>query len=291
MSAQDKHQIATWWAENPMTYGEDHGKAEYAEHGKVELGSPEFFGEVDRVFYNWNTPLHTAEGKFAKIFPYRQFKEKDVLEIGCGMGTMAMNWALQGARITAVDLNTTSIEQTRRRFDLFGLQGTIEQADGNRLPFTDGAFDYAYSWGVLHHSPDLALSLREMMRVLKPGAPFGVMLYYRTSVLYWLDIRLQEGFVHGESLFLNNLELSSRYTDGNREEGNPHTWPVIRSEISDMLKGQAHELKFKILGTDLDYELPQTIPLPGLNSWLPRSWKKALARRFGWSLWFTGKRI
>lgn len=273
-----------------MTYGEEHGKTEYAEHGAVPMGSKEFFAEVDRVFYQWNIPLHTEEGRFSKIFPYRKFQGKEVLEIGCGMGTMAMNWALHGARITAVDLNPTAIEQTRRRFELYGLDGSIQQADGNRLPFSDCTFDYAYSWGVLHHSPDLALSLREMMRVLKPGAKFGVMLYYRPSVLYWLDIRLQEGFVHGESLFLNPLQLASRYTDGAREEGNPHTWPVSRSEISGMLKDYAHGLNFRLLGTDLDYELAQLVPLPGLNSWLPLCWKKALARRFGWSLWFTGER-
>ena len=97
MGHQDKTEIADWWATNPMTYGDDHGTAEYAQHGKVELGSKEFFQEVDRVFYQWNSPLHTPGERFGKLFPYQKFQGKDVLEIGCGMGTMAMNWAMHGA--------------------------------------------------------------------------------------------------------------------------------------------------------------------------------------------------
>ena len=46
-------------------------------------------------------------------------------------------------------------------------------------------FDYAYSWGVLHHSPNLGQSLAEMMRVTKPGGEFGIMLYNRRSFLHW----------------------------------------------------------------------------------------------------------
>jgi len=46
------------------------------------------------------------------------------------------------------------------------------------LPFPDNSLDFAYSLGVLHHVPDTAGALREIARVLKPGAPFLVYLYY-----------------------------------------------------------------------------------------------------------------
>ena len=150
-------EIRNWWAAHPMTYGAVHGEAGYGD-GRFEFGTREFFERLDREFYSWNYPLH-GERPFDRLFPYEEYRGRRVLEIGCGLGTMAMNWAQNGARVTAVDLNPTSVRETRRRFELYGLEGDISLMDGNQLALADGEFDYAYSWGVLHHSPDLERSL------------------------------------------------------------------------------------------------------------------------------------
>ena len=287
----DKSEIRDWWAHSPMTYGSVHGRTVYREQDgsetTMELGTQEFFERVDERFYSWNRPLHTEEGYFAKIFPYERYRGKNVLEIGCGLGTMAMNWARHGAQVTAVDLNPVSVAQTRRRFELQGLQGRILEADSHRLPFGDAEFDYGYSWGVLHHSPDLAQSIRQFFRVLKPDAEFGVMLYNRQSVLYRYTIQFIEGFLHGESRFLGPLELASRYTDGAREEGNPHTWPVTQKEVWDLFSPFSRELRIKVLGTDLEGCFQ--FLMPGLRDYIPTIVKKSWARRWGWSLWIYGK--
>src|SRR5689334_17048979 len=105
--------------------------------------------KVDETCYSWNRSLHTAAGFFGKIFPYERYRGGRVLEIGCGLGTMAMNWAQHGARVTAVDLNPVAVRQTARRFALLGLDGRMVQTDGGALSFPDETFDYVYSWGVL----------------------------------------------------------------------------------------------------------------------------------------------
>jgi SAM-dependent methyltransferase len=280
--------VARWWAEHPQTYGDVHGDDTF-EGEKHERGSRDFFERADRTFLSWNEPLHGARGPFAKLFPYERYEGRRVLEVGCGMGAMASLWAGQGALVTAVDLNPVAIAQTTRRFELYGLKGTIRQADGRVLPFDDGAFDFVYSWGVLHHSPDLAQSIGELLRVLAPGGEFGVMLYYRPSLLYWYQIRYLEGFLHGESLFLDDLELASRYTDGDREEGNPHTWPITKREARAIFAPHVSTLSMRILGTDIDHIVNSEIA-PGLGRFLPRAVRKSLARRFGWSLWISGRK-
>ena len=280
----DPQDIAAWWSSKPMTYGRQHGAAEY-EGGTQELGSRAFFEEADRKFYEWNQPLHDAQ-PFGRLFPYHEYRSKKVLEIGCGMGAMAMNWARAGARVTAVDLTDVAVEQTRRRFALFGLDGDLRQADARTLPFADASFDYVYSWGVLHHSPDLARSVGEMLRVLRPGGGFGVMLYHRNSLLYFYMVRFLEGFLHYENRFLSPLQLASRYGDGAREEGNPHTWPITRAEARTLFGPHSRDLALKLLGTDLEGVLPFLVP--GLGYKLPRWFKKVWARRFGWSLWISG---
>lgn len=283
----DNREVREWWRDNPMTYGAEHGRTEYRD-GQYEMGSREFYERLDKEFYAWNHPLHD-ERPFDRLFPYKRFSRgAKVLEIGCGLGTMSMNWARNGVDLTAVDLNPTSIEQTRRRFDLMGLEGRIELMDGRHLELPDSHFDYVYSWGVLHHSPDLGQSLNEMMRVLKPGGEFGLMLYYRRSMLHWYKTLYTEGFLHYENRFLGPLELASRYGDGARAEGNPHTWPVTKTELREMLGPHSRDLRFRVLGTDLDTAFHAL--LPGLGLFLPAWAKKPWARRFGWSLWAYGRK-
>jgi SAM-dependent methyltransferase len=219
-----KDEIQKWWADNPMTYGEVHGETSF-EGKELAMGSKAFFERLDREFYNRSTLLHRET--FDQLFPYEEYPAGSrVLEVGCGLGTMAMNWAKRGVKVTAVDLNPVSILQTKKRFETYGLEGEIRLEDANELSFEDRTFDYAYSWGVLHHSPNLEHSVAEMMRVTRPGGGFGIMLYNRNSLLYRYTTRFIEGFLHFESEFLSPLELASRYADASREEGNPYTWPV-----------------------------------------------------------------
>jgi len=284
MTTNIKQEIQNWWAENPMTYGETHGQTSYKE-GDYAMGTKEFFDRVDQEFYSWNKPLHLHK-PFDRLFPYQQYKDKQVLEIGCGLGTMLMNWAQNGAICTGIDLNPTSITQTKKRFELNALNADVRLEDANVLPFADSQFDYVYSWGVLHHSPKLNVSIKELFRVLKPGGGFGIMLYNRESFYKWYNIDYVEGFLHNEYKFLSPLEINSRYGDGHREEGNPHTWPVTKREGLQMLLPFSADAHVKVLGTDLDSVL--RLMLPGMINYVPKSIIKALARRWGWSLWFEG---
>ena len=54
----------------------------------------------------------------------------------------------------------------------------VRRGAAGALPFADATFDFGYTLGVLHHTPDPALALRDCVRVLKPGAPLLVYLYY-----------------------------------------------------------------------------------------------------------------
>lgn len=287
-----KQSIQQWWSENPMTYAREHGKTTYKDGddaaSEVKMGTVDFFKRVDKTFYSWNRPLHTKDNPFSKIFPYSEFRGKKVLEIGCGMGTMAMFWALNGANITATDLNPVSTAQTKTRFRLMGLPGQIVQMDANRIPLESKCFDYVYSWGVLHHSPNLELSVSEMFRVLRPGGKFGVMLYNRKSILYYYKIKYLEGFLHLENDFLNELQLASRYTDGSVLEGNPYTRPLTVDEVTELFAPYCSKLNNRLLGTELDFYL--RLLIPGFGTLLPNFMKKPWARRYGWSIWIEGQK-
>ncbi|MEE2753638.1 MAG: methyltransferase domain-containing protein [Candidatus Latescibacterota bacterium] len=284
--------VRHWWTKNPMVYGDTHGTPVYGRSkGKkrtFELGDRTFFDQVDQQFYEWNNPLHGPDGPFSRLFPYKKYRGKRVLEIGCGMGTMSMNWARHGAKITPIDLTPTAVRQTRRRFTLHGLDGTPCQAQAERLPFPDNSFDHIYSWGVLHHTPNTAQTIRELHRILKPGGSTGVMLYNRHSVLYRFWVQFYEGWLHRESLHLTPVELASRYGDGSREEGNPHTWPVTKHEVLNTLFTPFARTRTRLLGTELDNIFKRA--MPGLGHVLPAIVKKAFARNWGWSMWIEAEK-
>ena len=69
-------EISNWWAENPMTYGKEHGTTKYEiRDSEINFGSKRFFEEADKRFIDWNKPLHKTS-YFSAIFPFEKFKKK-----------------------------------------------------------------------------------------------------------------------------------------------------------------------------------------------------------------------
>src|SRR5262245_13985660 len=79
-------------------------------------------------------------------------KGRRVLDAGCGMGRFAELCADAGAEIHGVDLSV-AVEAAHRNL---GHQPNVHlyQADIMGLPFAEASFDFIYSIGVLHHTPD-----------------------------------------------------------------------------------------------------------------------------------------
>lgn len=119
-----------------------------------------------------------------------------VLEIGVGLGADHQLFAEAGADLHGIDITPRAIEHTQRRLNARGLHSDLRVADAEHLPYPDDAFDVVYSWGVIHHSPDTPAAAREIMRVLRPGGRFAVMIYHWHSLvgyMLWLRYALLAG--------------------------------------------------------------------------------------------------
>jgi ubiquinone/menaquinone biosynthesis C-methylase UbiE len=144
----------------------------------------EFFLAHDRIIDKY-MPGHYD------IFKYDSCRGKKVLEVGCGMGAHARHCAAYAKEFYAVDLSPASVELTKKRFELFNVKGAhIQQGDAENLDFPEGFFDYVYSNGVIHHTPDTKKAVHEIYRVLRPGGRATVMIYNKNSVFYWVDLML-----------------------------------------------------------------------------------------------------
>ena len=141
-----KSKIKSWWTKKPMTYSLTHGSSTFS-NKLTKFGSKDFFDASDSRFIEWNKPLH-IEKPFSKIFNFKKFKKKKILEIGCGIGFMSMLWAKNGSNLTAIDLNPQSISLTKKRFKNNKLKGQLSLGDANKLNFVNESFDYVYSCNV-----------------------------------------------------------------------------------------------------------------------------------------------
>jgi SAM-dependent methyltransferase len=151
---------------------------------------------------------------------------KRVLEVGVGLGTDFVRFARAGAVVSGVDLTEHAVELVRRRLELEGLEGEVEVADAESLPFEDSSFDRVYSWGVLHHTPDTARAVREAIRVVRPGGDIRVMLYGRHSwVAFGMWVR------HGLLIRRPRRSLSDVLAHHMESEG---TKAFTVSELRDM---------------------------------------------------------
>ena len=168
-----KQEVRSFWEAEPCG----------VEHAEAPEGTREFYDQIEAR----RSELEPFIGRFAR---FEEQRGQRMLEIGVGAGTDFIRFARAGAIASGVDLTEHAVQLVRRRLELEELDGHLETADAESLPFEDESFDFVYSWGVLHHTPDTPQAVREAIRVLKPGGKLCVMLYARHSwVAYGLWIR------------------------------------------------------------------------------------------------------
>lgn len=92
-----------------------------------------------------------------------------VLDLGCGMGGLAVALRLAGALAIGHDPNRAYGDICALRAARYGLPLPFVTATGEALPFRDGAFDLVLCLDVLEHAESLDRTLAEIARVLAPG--------------------------------------------------------------------------------------------------------------------------
>jgi 2-polyprenyl-6-hydroxyphenyl methylase/3-demethylubiquinone-9 3-methyltransferase len=97
-----------------------------------------------------------------------------LLDVGCGGGFLAEEFAGLGCRVTGIDPSAPTIEAAAAHAREYGLDIDYRVGSGERLPVGDARFDVVSCCDVLEHVTDLEAVIAQMARVLRPG---GVFLY------------------------------------------------------------------------------------------------------------------
>lgn len=270
-------------------------------------GTKAFFEEVTRQRYE-------LEPHVPDVVRFERWEGARVLELGCGIGTDGAQFAAAGAEYTGVDSSPPALALAVRRFRTEGLIGRFVRGSGTQLPVRDAAFDLVFTHGVIHHISDVGATVRELHRILRPGGVLIVMVYHRHSVNYYFTImvlrRILAGLLlvprasglvarltgepedilaghrrlllaHGAHYLLDRQLFLSRNTDG---PGNPLSRVYSRRELERLLAPS-----FQVVDTQVRYLNLRLYP--GGNRLARTQVGRYLERRFGWHLYFEGRKV
>ncbi len=250
-----------WWTRNTMSY-------DWNDKVGGERFTAAWYDEIDRRFIHGARLFAHDKTPFDRIMPFEQMAGRDVLEIGCGMGLHSELMARAGARLRCVDISDTSIEATTRRFALRGLSASVQQMDARQLQFPDGSFDHVWSWGVIHHSAQTAVIIREIARVLRPGGEARIMVYHLDGMSAYVSIVRDYlfGFWRGRTIDDGLWKRADGYMARH----------YSKDMLSDIMRLFFTDVKAEAFGQDAD-----GVPLPRrLRSLVMRLMsEKGLARR------------
>lgn len=236
------------------------------QHSAKPQGTREYFEEVQQKKF-------IAEPHIPDFCEFDRWRGKRVLEIGAGIGTMAINFARAGADYTGVELSEASLKLTRKRFEVYGLPGTFYQGNAEELtsfvPVED--YDLVFTWGVIHHSPNPEKILAQARHYMKPGSVLKVMVYASNS---WKNYMIEAGHDQPEAQY--GCPIAYTYTEQQLRD-------MAGAGFKDITVSQDHIFPFKIE----PYKRGEYLRQDWFDAMSPDIFR-VLEKKLGWHLMFTG---
>jgi len=275
--------VMEYWNSNPCGSKESN-----------KIDRTDYFREIEEKRYRKESHIPIVAG-------FGDFKGKNILEIGCGMGIDGSQFAKAGALYTGIDLGEENIKLAKELFCLFGLKGVFFCADGAKLQFPDSSFDYVYSFGVIHHSPNTEKIVDEIYRVLKPGGKVCAMVYNKISINYFVEIMFLRKIVRKLLVFKMILPFWSKALSIDKDKLEKHreiylTKPHMSREewLSINTDGPLNPLskvytkedafvlfkKFKNMKTEVHFFDKSHWPI--VNKFMPKALVQYLGKKWGW---------
>jgi 2-polyprenyl-3-methyl-5-hydroxy-6-metoxy-1,4-benzoquinol methylase len=265
--------VRTYWDSRPCN----------VRHSPRQVGSREYFDEVEARKY-------FVEPHIPAFAEFERWKGKQVLEIGCGIGTDTINFARHGAHITAVDLSEASLQIARQRAEVYGVRGKIDFYVGDAEHLSEivppRRYDLIYSFGVIHHTPHPHRVLGQLRQFVHSESTLKAMVYHRHS---WkvLAILLR----HGHGRFWRLEEVVSRHSEA--QTGCPVTYTYRPSDVRRLLESCGFRVKQMSIDHIFPYEVSAYIRYRYEKEWyfknLPHRAFRWLETHFGWHLCVTAE--
>lgn len=203
-------EISAFWEANPC--------------GDFQMGGLEerFGGDFDRFISEYDAFRYRREKHILGCLDRANFAGKKVLEIGLGQGADSEQIIRRGGSWSGLDLTIESVTRVKERMRLHNLPyDDLKVGSVLEIPYPDNWFDMVYSFGVLHHVPEIHQAQAEIARVLRPGGRLVIMMYAKWSLNYMLSITVlrRVGLAAMMALRLPGKGIYAAHVKNAREEG------------------------------------------------------------------------
>jgi ubiquinone/menaquinone biosynthesis C-methylase UbiE len=242
----------------------------------LEPGTKEFFDAVIKKRSDYELTW------LNELIPFQAMRGKNVLELGCGAGYDAYEFCRHGAEYTGIDIAPENPVRTKKHLGFYGYSPKAMQGDAENLSFKDQSFDIVFSNGVLHHTPDIEKSFREVYRVLKNEGVFWVIVYHKNSIFYLITLLLADhilkfGFLRRS--FKERLSMvESTTSDGVK--------PLVNVYSRSYLKKFLKEAGFKVESIWVRKLVKEDLPVARIlgNVWrlIPQRVLDQIGKFWGW---------
>jgi ubiquinone/menaquinone biosynthesis C-methylase UbiE len=155
---------------------------------------------------------------YDELMPCAGHDAKVILDYGCGPGHDLVGFVefSRPAKVYGLDIASTSLQEASKRLLLHDAR-TVELQlihDGQvRLPFSDSSIDYIHSSGVLHHTPNPQVIVREFHRILKSSGTVRIMVYNYHCIWLHLYVAYQRRLIEKRDVGLSLEDSWKRSTD------------------------------------------------------------------------------
>jgi 2-polyprenyl-3-methyl-5-hydroxy-6-metoxy-1,4-benzoquinol methylase len=252
-------------------------------HSPKEIGTKEYFDEIEARKY-------FVEPHIPVFADFKRWNGKKVLEIGCGIGTDTINFARNGAQVTAVDVSEKSIELAKTRAKIFNVENSIHFFCGNAEELSKFIpacqYDLIYSFGVIHHTPQPDRVLKEILNFTKPGTEIKIMVYYRYSwKVFWIVLK------YGWGQFWKLDKLVAMYSEA--QTGCPITYSYSKKQFCRLLENMGMTIQSVFVDHIFPYNIPDYVNYRYVKvwyfRWVPVRLFRLLEHQFGWHLCVTAR--
>lgn len=158
------------------------------------------------------TALHWIAEARAALIPPASREGALLLDVACGAGLLAPHVRGKGYRHVGVDLSPTALPQAAEH----GVHAV--RGDAQRLPFADASVDVVTAGEILEHVPDLAVTIAETARVLRPGGLLVLDTIAATAIATLILVTIGERVpggapkgIHDPKLFVDREALVAEY--------------------------------------------------------------------------------
>lgn len=217
------------------------------DRAEVALGNPSFvwrFGQDRRL----NLIRHYAPLEGARI-----------LDIGCGLGVYVRKFREFSDRVCGIDIDPKRLREGAKTTP--GLMLAV----GEHLPFPDNSFDVIVLNEVIEHVTDDAATMREALRVIRPGGHIAI---YAPNRLYPFETH---GIYVGKRFVFGNIPFVNWLPNPVRNRLVPHARAYTKKGIRRLYRGLDADVK------------AETYVYPGFDNIIAR--RKRLGGALRWALY------